>query len=242
MKLDNIGKSIDSVLSGMDVSDEKIENICDQARQQPKQQPGYASKRRTVLPVMVVVLLFSLLAAALGSSPVNHTASVVDGHLEVFFEGTGVEPSEQEKQDGIEPGGLAGLYGESFAKQYADFGTYMPLPLWIPDGFYIDSMDYSESGDSFKVLQGCFTDGTDKTISVRIKRYSENADSSIIHFMDESTLETWHINGFEFAYYQNYEDHDLLWLGDRCELKIHGNIDRDTMRKIAESVAWPEFK
>jgi len=202
--------------------------------------PGEVCRRRRIAIVPAAVILMVII----GSMAIANAARfdlwkyVIDWGKETFRIGTGLEI--------IEGAELTGPVDGKATTRMIDPGSYRTIdeaigaldisiltPNWIPDGFSVSKVETSVTPLHKAITVLYQNDG--KVLMYNATVYSSNAASSVYE-MDEGSGEVLVINDHEHYFMCNMGQVRVVWIKDECVYSINGNISKDEIVKMINSI------
>jgi len=198
----------------------------------------YGRHRIAIVPLAVI------LTVIIGSTAIANVAGfdlwryVVNWGKETFRIGTGLEVSEETEVtrpvdgeaavDMINPGSY-----RTIDEAIGALDISILTPNWIPDGFSVSKVETSETPMHKGITILYQNEG--KALMYNAAVYSSNASASVYE-MDEGSGEVLVINDIEHYFMCNMGQIRVVWIKDECVYSINGNISKDEIVKMLNSI------
>ena len=250
--MNDLKRAVDSALSGLTTTPEMQETLIRtaMASQPQKRAKENAIKNRVklklnfslsfglphlVVAAIVIILVMVLPLFAPGTRTIFNTWQSEDGEY-YMVQGTGKKYNEQVAEADVRPTEYGVFQCHTLEEARKHFGTPMPMPYWLPEGWQLNDITVIASEYS-RILNVAYT-SDDRILIFNANENYEGICYTYIEQDSEGEFVTLN-NGREIYITHNIDRLTVTWLENNMEIFFSGDFTREEAIRMAESVKVP---
>lgn len=248
MRSNDIERAIDTTLSGLTTTDARRAELVRKAMSQPTEalrktgrvnlklnlSLSFGLSHMIVAAIVVIVMLVAPLFAP-GTKTNFDTWQSEDGEY-YMVQGTGKNQHEQVAEADVRPTEYGVFECQTLEEARKYFGTPMPMPYWLPEGWQLNDITVIASEYS-RILNVAYTNDD----GILIFSANENYEGICYTYIEQDgegefiTLD----DGREIYITHNIDRLTVTWLENNMEIFFSGDFTREEAIRMAESVKIP---
>ncbi|NLV36829.1 MAG: DUF4367 domain-containing protein [Clostridiaceae bacterium] len=204
------------------------------------ERPGSGYERQRVATVLLALIVTFVVGrtAIVNATGFDLWEYIVSWGKETFKIGPGIEITGESELDVSIDEGIASIRSE--ADNYDSIDAAMEAlnikaltPKWIPDGFQLSKVDIAQTPMCKDITALYLSD--EKRLVFTVAMYSDNEAASAYE-LDENGGEVLLIDDLEHYFMSNKEQIQVIWTRDQCLYSISGNVSREEIVRMLDSI------
>lgn len=236
MKRKQINDAVNSMLSGLELPDDKRDNLLKNSIESKRERKKGYPVKLTVCIVLALVLS-SLVASSIGM-PMLQIFKKWDNDIyavQINMEKPMPGVFTAEKQSDA----VTDAWGGNIAEVMLDLNACTNLPKWKPEQYtlaYEPSVLLDQGFGNEITLHYIADDKSEMSLSVRTLPEDGKYSSTVLYQHDNSENEIWVYGDIEYILLKNFQYHSLNWQENNCSVSIWGEFTRDEALKMVKSI------